>query len=635
MRRRVVRSSFVVVLLAAMGLSIPGSGAQAAGSAPTQRVITISRDRGVSSFPHGSGTVGRHDGVQSPELAPAARAEEADRSESPRFTSSQAAQRSPFGVPRVQPTAVSGGDSPTSFNGINSFEERYVASGGNQFSVTPPDQALCVGNGFVLEAVNDALRIYRTNGRPVTDPIGLNAFFGYPPVINRTTFEFGPFPTDPVCLYDHQYNRWYVLILTLDTKPKTGALTGKNRLDIAVSATADPTAGWAFYHIAAQNDGTNGTPTHPDCPCIGDFPHIGMDQYGFYVTTNEYPFSGPGRFGTGYNGVQLYAISKFALAQSSPRLQVVHIDVRRTDDGTPSFTMWPANVAGTQFDTSAGGVEWFLQSNATEEQGDEDRMGHTITAWRLSNTSSLDSGNPELELGSKTLESEEYGQPPLSEQRYGPTPLRDCLIVECLPGVGPSRNEVEGSLDSSDGRMLTAWWANNRLYGALDTIASVNGNLKAAVAYFVVKTDEPRADVKIVNQGYVAVDDNNAIYPSIATLDSGQGVMALNVVGSRYYPSAAYIHIDETGAHGPILMAKEGIGPDDEFCQYIYYGCGNPIRPRWGDYSAATVYNGNIWIAQEYIGNRCTFRQYQNDPTCGATRGVLFNWNTRITKVAP
>jgi len=39
-----------------------------------------------------------------------------------------------------------------------------VMARGNQFTVEPPDQGLCVGHGFVLEAVNDVLNI-PTNGR--------------------------------------------------------------------------------------------------------------------------------------------------------------------------------------------------------------------------------------------------------------------------------------------------------------------------------------------------------------------------------------------------------------------------------------------------------------------------------------
>ena len=28
--------------------------------------------------------------------------------------------------------------------------------------------------------------------------------------------------------------------------------------------------------------------TNPSCPCVPDYPQIGSDQYGFYISANEY-----------------------------------------------------------------------------------------------------------------------------------------------------------------------------------------------------------------------------------------------------------------------------------------------------------------------------------------------------------
>src|SRR5207245_7520479 len=50
-----------------------------------------------------------------------------------------------------------------SFEGLNLYQQRY-ARGGNQFTVEPPDQALCVGNGYELEAVNDVLNVFDASG---------------------------------------------------------------------------------------------------------------------------------------------------------------------------------------------------------------------------------------------------------------------------------------------------------------------------------------------------------------------------------------------------------------------------------------------------------------------------------------
>src|SRR5437879_59667 len=54
----------------------------------------------------------------------------------------------------------------TSFEGLNLFQQRY-ARRGNQFTVEPPDQGLCVGNGYVVEAVNDVVNVFNTSGMSV------------------------------------------------------------------------------------------------------------------------------------------------------------------------------------------------------------------------------------------------------------------------------------------------------------------------------------------------------------------------------------------------------------------------------------------------------------------------------------
>lgn len=145
------------------------------------------------------------------------------------------------------------------FEGLNFFEQRY-ARGGNQFSVEPPDQALCVGGGYVLEAVNDVLNVYDgsgqsllpdtnvVNGVPtsVDGAVDLNSFYGYPPAINRATGVRGQFVTDPSCLYDAATQRFFVVVLTLETRPN-GSFTLANHLDIAVSQTGDPTGSWNIY----------------------------------------------------------------------------------------------------------------------------------------------------------------------------------------------------------------------------------------------------------------------------------------------------------------------------------------------------------------------------------------------------
>src|SRR6266508_5537201 len=152
----------------------------------------------------------------------------------------------------------------TGFEGLNHYQQRY-SRGGNQFSLEPPDQGLCVGNGYVLEAVNDVLNVFHGSGqsvlpdntatnivtgfpRNVNHAVDLNSFFGYPPAINRTTGVRGQFVTDPSCLYDAATQRFFLVVLTLETTPG-GAFTTVNHLDLAVSQTSNPTGSWNIYRI--------------------------------------------------------------------------------------------------------------------------------------------------------------------------------------------------------------------------------------------------------------------------------------------------------------------------------------------------------------------------------------------------
>src|SRR5436190_11588411 len=149
------------------------------------------------------------------------------------------------------------------FEGLNHYQQRY-ARGGNQFSVEPPDQGMCVGNGYVVEAVNDVLNVFDTAGnsvlpdntasnivngfpRNVNHAVDLNSFYGYPPAINRSTGIRGQFVTDPSCIFDAQTQRFFVLALTLDPQvsgPCQGVFSCVNHLDLAVTQTTDPTGRW-------------------------------------------------------------------------------------------------------------------------------------------------------------------------------------------------------------------------------------------------------------------------------------------------------------------------------------------------------------------------------------------------------
>ncbi len=527
-----------------------------------------------------------------------------------------------------------------SFDGLNHRDQR-LANGGNQFSVEPPDQGLCAGNGFVLESVNDVLRVYDTSGNAPIGVVDLNTFYGYPAAIDRSKLpgqpRFGPSITDPSCHYDPDTQRWFHVVLTLDVDSITGAFLGSNHLDIAVSRTADPTGPWTIFKLPVQNDGTAGTPDHgcslqPDGtglgPCLGDYPHVGADATGFYITTNEYSFFGPE-----YKSANIYAFSKRALATGGS-VMVVQFDTPTAAAGNPGFTVWPAISPAGQYRTDNGGTEFFLSSDAAAEANGTG-VSSRIFLWRLTNTSSLDTASPALALSNVAIPVGTYGIPPKADQKTGDFPLGQCLNISAcatlLLGVpDPFAPEVISHLDSNDTRMQQVVYANGKVWGALDTAVTVNGVNKAGIEWFIINP----GSAKVMKQGYLALADNNLTYPAIGVTASGRGVMAFTLVGADHFPSAAYASLDAVYGVGDIHVAAEGLGPSDGFTSYKAF-VGDPPRTRWGDYGAAAMDGNTIWIASEYIGQTCTLAQYESSPfgSCSDTRTALGNWATRISQL--
>ena len=175
----------------------------------------------------------------------------------------------------------------------------------------------------------------------------------------------------------------------------TATYNGKNSIDVAVSNSGDPTGAWTIYHVPAQNDGTDGTPNH-GCttdgttpgPCFQDYPHIGADKYGVYITTNEYDLFGPN-----FNAAQIFAFSKAQLAAHPASINVTLVENLNVD-GSPGFTVWPATSPAGQYSSERNGTEYFLSTIAGDgsETGNPTGTARRIGLWAVTNTKSLDSG---------------------------------------------------------------------------------------------------------------------------------------------------------------------------------------------------------------------------------------------------
>jgi hypothetical protein len=509
------------------------------------------------------------------------------------------------------------------FNGISHVDSR-TANNGNQFSVEPPDQGLCAGNGYVMEVVNIAVRVFDTEGNPLTGVQDTNSFFHFPAAIVRgTPNKIGPTLSDPRCYFDPQVRRWFVSVLMEDNGNNPGA-TGRNFNLLAVSQTDHPTGAFTVFMYDVTDDGLNGTSNHAGCPCFGDQPLLGTDKFGVFQTTNEYQDAT-----LNFNGAQIYAISKpqlVAAAESptGPLPVVVHFDASQqlVPFGGLSYSIQPAtSPTGDdregEDNESHDGVEYFLSALQFV-----DTFDNRIAVWAITNTSSLNTNSPSLTLSFAVIRSETYGQPNPAVQKAGEFPLGTLL------------GDSEERLNTNDDRMNQVVLAGGVLYGSVNSVLKVDGAEQQGIAWFGVKPsfDDDELEGHVVKQGYVAVAGADVFFPSIGVNDDGNGVIAFSLSGANYFPSAAYVDMVDGHSRHFVHIAAAGHDPEDGFSGYKQFAGATDGIGRWGDYSAAVADGEHIWFASEYIPKACPSIPSTTIPPC---RTVNANWGTFVSAVRP
>jgi hypothetical protein len=502
-------------------------------------------------------------GVVNPRALPADTSAGSVHSRAPRAThahaTASAATASHIVASSATVAAAKTGSLIRNFNGTSSHDSA-VTNFGLEFE--PPDQGLCVGNGFVLEPVNSAYNIYRNDGTLVVGPINVNALFGE---------GLKQFTSDPRCLFDKATHTWFASILFINDK-NTAA-----RTDLAVNTSGDPTTPWTIYHIDATDNGNHGMPNHPGCPCFGDQPLIGIDQFNVYISTNEFSI-----LGSQFNGAQIYALSKSDLVALDHPVHFVHFD-NLTSGGAIAASVQPAITYGSS------DAEYFMNSLDPNGTGD-----NRIGVWALTNRNAVFQGNVPV-LSSVVITSEPYAIPP-----------------------GAMQQGASSLLDSGDDRMQQVENINGDLWGELTTAVTISGDstTRAGAAWFKVHAHlngQVIGGASIRDQGYVAVAGNYLIYPAIQEASTGAVAMIMTLSGPTFFPSVVY------GVLTPGQTQFTSL-------RIAAFGSGSysPNSTRWGDYSFAVLdpNNQGIWLATEYV-----------PPLSSQTPDGLQNWGTRVIEV--
>jgi hypothetical protein len=508
------------------------------------------------------------------------------------------------------------------FKGLDQFSQAVAPTGfagGDNGQLEPPDQGLAVGNGFVLEPINNAIEIFDATGHSFGFE-ALSLFFGLPPTFfvknGQIVGPFGPFLSDPKAYFDATNHHFFVTELEIDVDPVTGNTTSKSHILIAVSQTDNPvTSVWNVFTLDVSNDGDarfGGCPTG----CFGDQPLIGADANGFYVATNAFALP-PGAF----KGGQLYAMSLAQLETGSGgSIGAVHFGNLDVVPGEPARSIQPATIPpGGTFEGAAGGTEYFVSALDPAHTVD-----NRVSVWAITNTSSLNS-TLNLQVNNVIVDTEAYGFPPATDQKSGQTPFRDFLAT-----LGFKNHEE--LIAANDDRMQQVVFANGNLWTAVPTKVQPGGQgpVRAGAAWFILSPSMSggQLSASVVNQGYVSIQSpmqNSVLFPAVGVTASGKAAIVFSIAGENFFPSAAYATLDAVNGAGPIVVSDPGFAPDDGFSGYVPFIVSRVGR--WGDYSAAVSdESGNLWMATEAI----------NPPLVQLPPGALAaNFGTFITEITP
>jgi len=181
---------------------------------------------------------------------------------------------------------------------------------------TPPDMAVAVGNGFKMQQVNLAGRIWDANNNPGS-VFSLSSFYG----------TGGDFISDPWLFFDQASQRWFGGLIDISSSSER----------LAVSTSSSPTT-FKLYNVPQGAPGS-----------CGDQGKIGVSDLVVAVSTNIFSNFCNGSF----LGVRITVLNKAELVAGLPT-----IDMAAFGPMTKYFSLVPAQSM------SATSTQWYAGVNA-------------------------------------------------------------------------------------------------------------------------------------------------------------------------------------------------------------------------------------------------------------------------------
>ncbi|MCI0637149.1 MAG: hemolysin, partial [Actinobacteria bacterium] len=282
-----------------------------------------------------------------------------------------------------------------------------IAETGSAF--IPPDPHAAAGTTHVVDVTNVVITAF-TKAGVLAARESLADFFS---ALGPQTFTF-----DPKVLWDQFEDRFVVVTLEqLDGPPTV------SKIFLAVSDTADPTAGWNVAEIDAKvvKTGADGMLER-----WFDYPGFALDEEAIYLTGNMFCFAADAPCGGA--GADLYIIDK---GVSGGFYDGMALSATRFDLGTDRGGWQPAHVFGT---APAGIGTWL-----TTYSGLSNGVSEFVTVNRI--------GDP---LGTPTFTRQDV----------------NIGNIEVLAGALPDapQSGTMSAIEVNDRRTLNAVWRSDRLF---------------------------------------------------------------------------------------------------------------------------------------------------------------------------
>jgi hypothetical protein len=352
---------------------------------------------------------------------------------------------------------------------------------------TPPDCTLAVGPNHVVATANSQIAFFTKTGtktfQVALDSTGAPGFFE---PVGASTFVF-----DPKCIYDQHSNRFIVI------SPEQYSSTSTAYMDIAISDDSDPNGTWYKYRTSCVV--TIGTTKY-----WVDYPGLGVDANGIYITGNLFGFT------SGFAGAWFRSFDKTPLLTGGT---AVYADVNYSSSSS-------VQVASAFPDAKA-----LFVSRASS------------TSMRLHSIA-----NP-------------FTSPVVSIKAV-------TVASNAAPPTAPVRGSTTGTLDTLDGRMMNANIRDGKLYAA----HCISSSSKAAARWYQVNLNNwpitTTATPTLGQSGTILPSTGEStFFPAIAANARGDVAVAYGASSLTVFPNvsiSARRALDTNGTMSQSTMLATG-----------------------------------------------------------------------------